>query len=281
MKHFKVDLAAMRVVELPGMDKPEKDKDGDKRIGKRKYPLRKFIEITEGDYKGIHFSRLSLLECGHKVPVSRDMYAETSPVSQRCRLCWEDQTLTSYPLASIPEGWKDGDVVTEGEFDICHQQWLPKTLSSHGEWINVCKDDANRFKRDTRIIAVPIAKDVKEGGSNFVYTQPDSHFWTSIEMMLNFYNHYKNGDVNANYIIIGLQNTLKNGYDIQSLPSPSGKEDEPAGNKIFRIYKQMPDNPLRQDAVEQESLLNDIRGSMICGMTDKELSDKYFIQSKK
>lgn len=60
------------------------------RTNKNKYPLRKVIQRNlTGDYKGIHFNRLHLLECGHMVPPSRDMYGELNSERQRCRLCFE------------------------------------------------------------------------------------------------------------------------------------------------------------------------------------------------
>lgn len=148
---YRVDIAGMRIVQIASMEKPELDKDGDRRIGKRKYPLRRFIEITEGDYKGTHFSRLSLLECGHKVPVSRDMYAETSPVSQRCRLCWEEQNLTSYPLQSVPEGWVQDMVVAE-DFEIGWQVYDDELR----QWEDCAEWYYNSINGVRRIIAIPI-----------------------------------------------------------------------------------------------------------------------------
>jgi len=57
---------------------------------KNKYPLRRIIKQTNGEYKGHHFAKLNLLECGHKVPVPSDIYGERTPVRQRCRLCYEE-----------------------------------------------------------------------------------------------------------------------------------------------------------------------------------------------
>ena len=53
---------------------------------------------------------------------------------------------------------------------------------------------------------------------NFFQVEPDSHFWTSIEMLLNNLNGYKQSGinlVNIDYLIKGLENTLKQGYDIK------------------------------------------------------------------
>lgn len=64
------------------------DKVG-KRIGKRAWPLRKVVkENIPGIINGIQFSRTNLLECGHHVVRSTDIYGETSPVKQRCGTCY-------------------------------------------------------------------------------------------------------------------------------------------------------------------------------------------------
>lgn len=64
------------------------DKNG-RRIGKRAYPLRKIIaENVPAVINGTEVKRANLLECGHYVYRSHDMYAETCPVSQRCRQCY-------------------------------------------------------------------------------------------------------------------------------------------------------------------------------------------------
>lgn len=58
---------------------------------KNKYPLKIVISRGHsGDYMGYNFSRLVLLECGHKVPPSTDFYGDTLATKQRCRLCYEN-----------------------------------------------------------------------------------------------------------------------------------------------------------------------------------------------
>ncbi len=67
-------------------------KDG-KRIGKRAYPLCKIISMNmSGWLRGIKSDRLNLLECGHYVYPSTDMYGYTSPVRQRCRECYNERS---------------------------------------------------------------------------------------------------------------------------------------------------------------------------------------------
>lgn len=62
-----------------------------RRIGKRAYPLRRIVSMNmSGEIRGIKSDRLNLLECGHYVYPSTDMYGETCPVSQRCRTCYDD-----------------------------------------------------------------------------------------------------------------------------------------------------------------------------------------------
>lgn len=67
-----------------------------KRIGKRAYPLRKIVQRNvEGEYFGVHFNRLHLLECGHMMPPVSDIYGETATNSMRCRMCYEIKKATS------------------------------------------------------------------------------------------------------------------------------------------------------------------------------------------
>lgn len=69
----------------------ETDKNG-RRIGKRSYPLRKIVlENVPGIINGNPVNRTNLLECGHFVYRSSDMYGETSPQSQRCRQCFNQK----------------------------------------------------------------------------------------------------------------------------------------------------------------------------------------------
>lgn len=68
------------------------DKRG-RRIGKRAYPLRKIVkENVPGEIEGEKYNRLNLLECGHFVFRSSDIYGETCPTSQRCRQCSKTKT---------------------------------------------------------------------------------------------------------------------------------------------------------------------------------------------
>ncbi len=55
---------------------------------------------------------------------------------------------------------------------------------------------------------------------------PDSHFWDSIDMMLHFITSYKESDQPENftegksledYLIIGLENMKKEGYEIKKV----------------------------------------------------------------
>jgi len=59
-------------------------------------------------------------------------------------------------------------------------------------------------------------------GSGAKYTQvvPDSHFWTDLEQLLEFFKHQ---DMSKEYLLTGLENTKKNGYEIQELKTVSGQ----------------------------------------------------------
>ena len=52
-----------------------------------------------------------------------------------------------------------------------------------------------------------------ETGTYFIRTEPNSHFWTSIEMLINCIKTDPNCD--KEYLIKGLENTLKQGYDLR------------------------------------------------------------------
>lgn len=70
------------------------DKKGNRRIGKRAYPLRKIVaENVPAEINGSKVAKTNLLECGHYVYRSSDIYGETCPSSQRCRQCYENNKL--------------------------------------------------------------------------------------------------------------------------------------------------------------------------------------------
>ena len=59
--------------------------------------------------------------------------------------------------------------------------------------------------------------------SNFLQVEPNSHFWTSIDMLLNYISTYQqvNSPGNCSQLLshleTGLENTKKNGYDIRKI----------------------------------------------------------------
>lgn len=62
---------------------------------------------------------------------------------------------------------------------------------------------------------------------NYMQTIPDSHFWTSIEMLMNWVGYaFKDiSDIEADkqHLMIGLSNTLSHGFDIQKTPPTSAE----------------------------------------------------------
>jgi len=48
---------------------------------------------------------------------------------------------------------------------------------------------------------------------NYFNTEPDSHFWINIEMLLNWLEYQPNSKMKIE-LIKGLKNTLNNGYNI-------------------------------------------------------------------
>jgi len=58
-----------------------------------------------------------------------------------------------------------------------------------------------------------------ESGINFYVSEPNSHFWTSIEMLLNWSKHQPHSD-SMDELMIGLRNTINKGYSLNA-PEPS------------------------------------------------------------
>lgn len=62
---------------------------------------------------------------------------------------------------------------------------------------------------------------------NYMQVIPNSQFYTNIEQILNYLNYLKypipgtSNEEALKYLVIGLQNTIKNGYNIQKI---DGKE---------------------------------------------------------
>jgi len=47
--------------------------------------------------------------------------------------------------------------------------------------------------------------------TNYNYVVPDSHFWTDLNCLINY---LKSTKVSRKYLLTGLNNTIKNGYEI-------------------------------------------------------------------
>jgi hypothetical protein len=56
--------------------------------------------------------------------------------------------------------------------------------------------------------------------THFMHVEPNSHFWEDLNHLLNYLNHISvNDDIGSEieYLIIGLENTIKNGYKIKAI----------------------------------------------------------------
>lgn len=74
---------------------------------------------------------------------------------------------------------------------------------------------------------------MEQNNSNYLHIEYNSHFYTNIDHILNTIKHYNGSDNNEeamgeliDHLIIGLENTKKNGYflqkqEIESLPRDS------------------------------------------------------------
>lgn len=51
-------------------------------------------------------------------------------------------------------------------------------------------------------------------GARYTRIVQDSHFWTDLEQLLEFFKHQ---EMSQEYLLTGLENTMKNGYDLQKL----------------------------------------------------------------
>jgi len=51
-------------------------------------------------------------------------------------------------------------------------------------------------------------------GARYSQVVPSNHFWTDLEQLLEFFKHQ---EISKEYLLTGLKNTKKNGYDIQEL----------------------------------------------------------------
>jgi len=51
-------------------------------------------------------------------------------------------------------------------------------------------------------------------GARYTQVVSDSHFWTDLEQLLEFFKHQ---ELSKEYLLSGLKNTMKNGYDLQKL----------------------------------------------------------------
>lgn len=124
-------------------------------------------------------------------------------------------SLLTLPLSSIHSNWVEGqELVLDKDFKIGWQYWTP------GNWVDCSEEIYNQSANEKRRLAIPIPV-AAATSANFMQVVPDSHSWSNIKMLLNFLDHYKNGNCSTNYLIIGLRNTLKNGYDLRQLPAPS------------------------------------------------------------
>ncbi|MDA3781472.1 MAG: hypothetical protein PF487_14780 [Bacteroidales bacterium] len=51
-------------------------------------------------------------------------------------------------------------------------------------------------------------------GAKYTHVHLDTHFWTNLEQLLEFFKHQ---EMSQEYLLSGLKNTKKNGYEIQSI----------------------------------------------------------------
>jgi len=59
-------------------------------------------------------------------------------------------------------------------------------------------------------------------GARYNQVVPDSHFWTDLEQLLEFFKHQ---EMSQKYLLTGLKNTKKNGYELQELKFPEVKHN--------------------------------------------------------
>jgi len=74
--------------------------------------------------------------------------------------------------------------------------------------------------------------------NNYVYVVPNSHFWTDLNQLT---NALEIDPPSKEYILIGLDNTIKNGYDIQLINSDI-KHDTPVVKSVNDIINYINDD---------------------------------------
>jgi len=87
--------------------------------------------------------------------------------------------------------------------------------------------------------------------ANFMRVMPNSHFWTDLTQLTNSIEFgWLNPEIGKEYILIGLQNTIKNGYKLKA----TFKEDIKvrSGNPIFASVEQMIEYVRSADYNEQQ-----------------------------
>jgi hypothetical protein len=63
-------------------------------------------------------------------------------------------------------------------------------------------------------------------GTNYFYTVPDSHFWSSLDMFKNYlesekyFGGFGNKAKLADYILVGVNNMIKQGYELKKKDDP-------------------------------------------------------------
>lgn len=94
------------------------------------------------------------------------------------------------------------------------------------EWKQVPVDIWTGFHPDCRRRKIIVAKRV-EAQANYHQVVPDSHYWDSIDSLINYLSYQKARAVDIDYLITGFKNSLKNGYDIRpSQPAENNGQEE-------------------------------------------------------
>lgn len=70
-------------------------------------------------------------------------------------------------------------------------------------------------------------------GARYVRIVPDSHFWTDLEQLLEFFKHQ---EMSQEYLLTGLNNTLNRGYDLQELRKVTAVTTPYFSNVTFMIH---------------------------------------------
>jgi hypothetical protein len=124
-----------------------------------------------------------------------------------------------------------GHIVSKGDFVIrgiageyypCKPDIFEKTYEKVEESnVSSQEPDAEQMKTDKGVVL-----------AHYYQVEPDSHYWTSLEMLLNYLKQVEIFTGYRSYLIKGIENTIKNGFRLINTPQTTQEPDATASKEI-------------------------------------------------